>query len=65
VWGKNDPFFKVAGVEALRRDVPDAEVHLLEGGHFVLEEQTPQIAAIIREFIIRRIENAATASSGQ
>jgi pimeloyl-ACP methyl ester carboxylesterase len=58
VWGKNDPFFTVAGVEALRRDVPDAEVHLLDGGHFVLEERPAEIAGLIREFIIRRIENA-------
>jgi pimeloyl-ACP methyl ester carboxylesterase len=63
VWGKNDPFFTVAGVEALRRDVPDAEVHLLNGGHFVLEEQPANIASIIREFIIRRVEQAQPAKS--
>jgi pimeloyl-ACP methyl ester carboxylesterase len=55
-WGKNDPFFKVDGVKALQRDLPDAEVHILEGGHFVLEERTLEIAALIREFIIRRVE---------
>jgi pimeloyl-ACP methyl ester carboxylesterase len=58
-WGKNDPFFTLAGVEALRRDVPDAEVHLLDGGHFVLEEQPAHIAELIRDFIIRRVERAA------
>jgi pimeloyl-ACP methyl ester carboxylesterase len=56
VWGKNDPFFTVAGVEALQRDLPEVEVHLLNGGHFVLEEQPVNIAGIIREFIIRRVE---------
>jgi pimeloyl-ACP methyl ester carboxylesterase len=61
VWGKNDPFFTVGGVEALRRDVPDAEVHLLNGGHFVLEEQPVNIAGIIREFIIRRVEQGQAA----
>ena len=56
VWGKNDPFFKVDGVRALQRDLPDTEVHLLDGGHFVLEERGAEIAAIMREFIIRRVE---------
>ena len=37
VWGKNDPFFLPAGAEAFRRDVPDAEIHLLDAGHFALE----------------------------
>jgi pimeloyl-ACP methyl ester carboxylesterase len=34
VWGKNDPFFTVDGAKAYRREVPKAEVHLFEGGHF-------------------------------
>lgn len=47
VWGKNDPFFLAAGAEAFRRDVKDAEVILLDGGHFALEEYAETISAQI------------------
>lgn len=46
VWGKNDPFFLVAGAEAYRRDLPSAEVVLLDGGHFVLEEHAAHITRV-------------------
>jgi pimeloyl-ACP methyl ester carboxylesterase len=44
LWGKNDPFFLAPGAEAFRRDVPEAEVVLLDGGHFALEEHVDVIA---------------------
>ena len=53
VWGKNDPFFTVAGAEAYRRDQPDAEVHLYDTGHFALEDHDAEIAKRIREFLGR------------
>jgi surfactin synthase thioesterase subunit len=40
----------VAGAEAYRRDVPKAEVHLFEGGHFLLEEHAEAVATLIRKF---------------
>ena len=49
-WGKNDPFFTEAGARAFLRDLPDAELHLLDGGHFVLEEEADTIAALIHRF---------------
>ena len=55
VWGKNDPFFLPAGAEAFRQDIPDAEVHLLEAGHFALESQGPEIARILRDFLARKL----------
>jgi pimeloyl-ACP methyl ester carboxylesterase len=55
VWGKNDPFFLPAGAEAFKRDNPDAEVHLLDAGHFALETKAPQIAAIIGDFLARKL----------
>jgi pimeloyl-ACP methyl ester carboxylesterase len=55
VWGKNDPFFLPAGADAFRQDNPDAEVHLLEAGHFALESQGPEIAVIIRDFLARKL----------
>ena len=53
VWGKNDPFFLPAGAEAFKRDVPRAEVHFFDTGHFALETHAPEIAAKIREFLPR------------
>jgi pimeloyl-ACP methyl ester carboxylesterase len=51
VWGKFDPSFAVAGADAYRRDVPDAEVHVLDAGHFALDERVDEIAAHIRSFL--------------
>jgi pimeloyl-ACP methyl ester carboxylesterase len=55
VWGKNDEIFGPAGAEAYRRDLPDAEVHLLDTGHFALEEDLEFIAGRIREFLSRNV----------
>jgi pimeloyl-ACP methyl ester carboxylesterase len=51
VWGKNDPFFLPQGAEAFRRDDPDAEVHLFDGGHFALETHVSEIAEVILTFL--------------
>jgi len=51
VWGKNDPIFTVPGAEAFKRDVPNAEVHLLDTGHFALEEKAPEIASAMHRFL--------------
>lgn len=53
IWGRNDPFFLPAGAEAFRRDVPDAEIHLLDTGHFALETHAEQIGVRMREFLTR------------
>jgi pimeloyl-ACP methyl ester carboxylesterase len=50
-WGRNDPFFTEAGARAYLKDVPDAELHLLDTGHFALEEDGPLIAELIRDFL--------------
>ena len=47
VWGRNDPSFISAGAEAFERDPPDAEIHLLDAGHFALDEKNDQIASLI------------------
>lgn len=51
VWGKNDPFFTPAGAEAFRRDVPAADIHLLDTGHFALTDHSGEIAGLIRKFV--------------
>jgi pimeloyl-ACP methyl ester carboxylesterase len=53
VWGRRDPFFLPAGAEAFRRDVPSAEIHLLETGHFALETHATEIGARMRDFLAR------------
>lgn len=55
VWGRNDAFFLPPGAEAYRRDVPDAEIHLLDAGHFALETHHREIAALIRDFLGRKL----------
>jgi pimeloyl-ACP methyl ester carboxylesterase len=54
VWGKNDPFFLPGGARAFARDNPDAEVHLLDTGHFALETHVDEIARLMRAFLARR-----------
>jgi pimeloyl-ACP methyl ester carboxylesterase len=51
VWGKNDPFFTVPGALAYQRDLRNIEVHLLDTGHFALEDEGDAIAAHIRRFL--------------
>ncbi|MFE3058093.1 alpha/beta fold hydrolase [Nocardia sp. NPDC059239] len=51
VWGKNDPFFLPAGAEAFRRDLPEAQIHFYDTGHFALETHALDIAQAIRSFL--------------
>lgn len=49
----NDPFFTPDGARAYLRDVPEAELHLFNTGHFALEEKLPEIANNVWEFMGR------------
>ncbi len=53
VWGQYDPSFTVAGASAYRDDVPEAEVHVLEAGHFALDEANDEIDFLVRNFLER------------
>jgi pimeloyl-ACP methyl ester carboxylesterase len=53
VWGRYDPAFVPAGAEAYKHDLPDAEVHLLDAGHFALETHASEVAALVRDFLAR------------
>ena len=55
VWGKNDPYFLPAGAEAWKRDIPSAEVHFYDTGHFALETHAAQIIPVIRAFLERHV----------
>jgi pimeloyl-ACP methyl ester carboxylesterase len=52
-WGKNDPFFLPAGAEAFKRDIPAAEVHFFDTGHFALETHCDEIARKVHGFLSR------------
>ncbi|MEV0077618.1 alpha/beta hydrolase [Nocardia neocaledoniensis] len=52
-WGEHDEIFGADGARAYLRDLPDAELHLLDAGHFALETHGPEIAALIRDFLGR------------
>lgn len=55
VWGKNDEIFPAAGAFPYQRDLENLEVHLLDTGHFALEEDGDVIADHIRRFLGREI----------
>jgi pimeloyl-ACP methyl ester carboxylesterase len=52
-WGRNDEIFGADGATAYRKDLPEAEIHLLDAGHFALETHGPEIAELIRAFLRR------------
>lgn len=53
IWGKNDAIFLAEGAMPYRRDLPKAEIHLLDTGHFALETHGQEIAHLIRHFLAR------------
>jgi pimeloyl-ACP methyl ester carboxylesterase len=56
VWGRGDEIFGPAGARAFAEDAHDAEIHLLDGGHFLLESAGDEVAALIRDFLARRVD---------
>ncbi|WP_156522625.1 alpha/beta fold hydrolase [Arachidicoccus ginsenosidimutans] len=55
VWGKYDPSFTVEGAWKYKDDVPTAEVHIVNGGHFALDEAEPEILHMMRDFLKRAL----------
>jgi pimeloyl-ACP methyl ester carboxylesterase len=53
VWGRGDEIFGPAGAEAFADDLPEAEIHLLAGGHFLLESALDDVAELVRTFLAR------------
>ena len=60
-WGANDPSFIAAGATAFRADLPEAEIHLLDAGHFPLDEKTDETAALILTFMAKHPPSGAPA----
>ncbi len=55
VWGKYDPVFAVGEAYAFRRELPNAEIHVIEAGHFAFDEAVDQVAALTRAFLNKRL----------
>ncbi|ONI90662.1 hydrolase [Saccharothrix sp. ALI-22-I] len=53
VWGPHDGYMPEGAARAYLRDLPDAELHLLDAGHWALETNLDEIAALVREFLGR------------
>lgn len=53
VWGQGDPIFGPDGARAFDRDAQDAEIHLLDGGHFLLETAAEEIGQLVKDFLYR------------
>jgi len=60
VWGRNDQIFGPDGALAFARDLPKAEINLLEGGHFLLESRLTEVVALIRPFLEEHLAGAAS-----
>lgn len=57
VWGANDAIFPAAGAKAYLRDNPQAELHLIDSGHFALEDKADEIVPLIQDFLGRTLPN--------
>ncbi len=55
VWGKNDQIFPAEGAEPYKRDLKNLDFHLLDTGHFALEENGDEIAGLIRKFLAHNL----------
>ena len=57
VWGENDYIFPAEGAAPYLRDLPEAELHMIDAGHFILESHGPEVAGLIRAFLDREIKD--------
>jgi pimeloyl-ACP methyl ester carboxylesterase len=64
IWGKYDLSFDLSEPEAYRHDVPNAQVHILDAGHFALDTAADEIAALVRSFVASFRATSAGAAWG-
>lgn len=55
LWGEHDPIFLANGARAYLRDLPEAEVHFLDTGHFAFEDKADEMIPIMRDFLARNL----------
>lgn len=58
MWGRNDQIFAPEGAQAFARDLPSAQIELLDGGHFLLESHLDQVAGVMLDFLDRQLSPA-------
>jgi pimeloyl-ACP methyl ester carboxylesterase len=63
VWGQKDEIFPAAGAEPYKRDLKNLEFHLLDTGHFALEEDGDRIATLMRTFLDRHVRRTAASAN--
>jgi pimeloyl-ACP methyl ester carboxylesterase len=63
LWGRNDPFFTVEGAKAYQRDIPNAELHLIDTGHFALEDSSSFIAERMQKFLSQNAVPSGTTAA--
>jgi pimeloyl-ACP methyl ester carboxylesterase len=51
IWGKYDELFELSETEAYRRDVPNAQINIVDSGHFALDTAADEIASLVRKFL--------------
>jgi pimeloyl-ACP methyl ester carboxylesterase len=61
VWGRNDKIFPESGATPYLKDLPHAEYHLIDAGHFALEAKLDEIAPLIRNFLDRKVATNTSA----
>jgi pimeloyl-ACP methyl ester carboxylesterase len=55
VWGQNDTIFPPVGAHPYKRDLPEVEFHLIDSGHFALEDRADEMVPLIRDFLDRKL----------
>lgn len=63
LWGRHDLSFDPGEPERYRRDVPNAEIHVLDAGHFALDTKADEIAVLVRHFMTPAAEENGAPSS--
>jgi pimeloyl-ACP methyl ester carboxylesterase len=64
IWGKYELSFDSGEPERYRKDVPDAEIHIVDGGHFALDTAADQTAAFVQGFMSSSLEEPAARRAG-
>lgn len=55
LWGENDPIFLPEGARAFLRDLPEAELHFFDTGHFALEDKADEMIPVMHDFLARNL----------
>jgi pimeloyl-ACP methyl ester carboxylesterase len=63
VWGRYDSSFQVAGAYAYKKTLPSTELHVIDAGHFPLDEKPDEVISLTRSFLDRHLESRASRST--